>query len=89
MSIRTEGKEREGKGRKGKERKGKERQKWFQFSAELSLTNILSPGSHRPSEDTDKFVSIKTNLNQIIDQGQQRTKREGSYKDSNKPILDD
>ena len=52
------------------------------------LTDVLCSLSNRPTEDSNELVSIKPDLNPVVEQGKEGSKREGRHKDGHKPILD-
>lgn len=52
------------------------------------LTDILCPFSHWPTEDSNELVSIKPDLDPVVEQGEEGSEREGCHKDCHKTVLD-
>ena len=52
------------------------------------LTDILCPFSNRTTEDSNELVSIEPDLDPVVEQGEEGSKREGRHKDGHKPVLD-
>ena len=50
-------------------------------------SNILSSLCHSPSGFTDKFLSIKSDLNPIVKQGKKGSQRKSCHKNGNKSKL--
>ena len=52
------------------------------------LTDVLCSFSNRPTEDSNKLVSIKPDLDPVVEQGEEGSKRESCHKDGHEPVLD-
>lgn len=51
-------------------------------------TDLLCSDSIRPPDFSHKFCSIKSNLNDIVEQSKEGSQRERGHEECNKPILD-
>lgn len=78
--------------RDNKQRKGRKTDKAPPLVPVLAnnrfLTDILCSFSDRPTEDSNELVSIKPDLNPVVEQAKEGTKRKSCHKDGHKPILD-
>lgn len=56
--------------------------------SELTLTYVSGSGRHGSPPLSDKLVGVKTNLNDIVEQRQERSQRERRYKDGGEAKLE-
>lgn len=53
----------------------------------VTQTYISGPSRHGSPPLSDKFVGVKTNLNDVVEQGEERSQRESCYKDGGEAKL--
>lgn len=56
--------------------------------SEIALTYVSGSGRHGSPPLSDKLVGVKTNLNDVVEQSQERSQRECRYKDSGEAKLE-
>lgn len=56
--------------------------------SEITLTYVSGSGGHGSPPLSDKLVGVKTNLNDVVEQSQERSQRERRYKDGGEAKLE-
>ena len=56
--------------------------------SEITLTYVSGAGRHGSPPLSDKLVGVKTNLNDVVEQSQERSQREGCYEDGGEAKLE-
>lgn len=59
----------------------------YEGQFEVKLTYVSGSGRHGSPPLSDKFIGIKTNLNDVVEQSQKGSQRECCYKDSSEAKL--
>ena len=55
----------------------------------VPCTNVLSTLCNRSTEYSSELVGVQPNLNPVVKEGKQWSKRKGNNKDGDKAVLDD
>ena len=56
--------------------------------SEIALTYVGGSGRHGSPPLSDKLVGVKTNLNNVVEQSQERSQRERRYEDGGEAKLE-
>lgn len=59
------------------------------WSSTIELTDICGPGRHGSPPLGDELVGVETDLDDVVEQSQERSQRERSYKDGGEAKLED
>lgn len=57
--------------------------------SEITRTYVSGSGRHRSPPLSDKLVGVKSNLNDVVEQSEERSQRERCYKDGGEAKLED